>query len=84
MSTSPETGSAAADRAVNVLSRWLAGHVANSALREELEAIDPTELGGEAAEAVEEVLAELRDPAGHPGELNMIVREALHALAMGA
>jgi hypothetical protein len=83
MSTSPDTSPYAADRLVSVLSHWLAGHVRDDELRAAVETVGTDDLPPEQAEAVDEVLAELRDPAGHPGELNMIVREALQALAFG-
>ncbi len=71
-----------ADRIVNVLSHWLAGHVRAGRVREEIERVGRDELMPGQAEAVDELLAELRDPNGHPGELNMIARETIEALCL--
>ena len=84
MSTSPETSDAPADRIVNVLSHWLAGHVTAARVREEIERVGTDELSALQADAVDELLAELRDPNGHPGELNMLARETIEALCFGA
>ena len=74
---------AAADRLVNLLSHWLAGHVPTRDLQRRVEEIGSDELGPEQAEAVEELLAELRAPNEHPGALQMIVRETMECLALG-
>ena len=73
----------AADQLVSVLSHWLAGHVRDEEMRAEVERVGTEGLGPEQAEAVHELLAELREPDGHPGELNMIVRETIQTLAFG-
>ena len=83
MSTSPDISQHAADRLVSVLSHWLAGHVRDEEMHAQVESVGTEELGAEQAEAVEELLAELRDPEGHSGELNMIVRETIQVLAFG-
>jgi hypothetical protein len=83
MSTSPDISPHAADRLVSVLSHWLAGHVRDDELRAEVEQVGTDELAAEQAEAVDELLTELRDPNSHPGELNMVVRETIQALAFG-
>ena len=83
MSTRPETGLPAADRLINVLSRWLAGHVRTEDLGRCIDEIGLDGLEREQVEAVAELLAELRDPAGHPGELQKVVRETVEALALG-
>jgi hypothetical protein len=77
MSTSP-------DDIFFALSRWLAGHLGNAALRRELETVDRGNLATEQAEAVDELLAEL-DQAGanRRGQLERTVRETLEALAAG-
>jgi hypothetical protein len=78
MSTSPE------DRIVNVLSRWLAGHVPNEELRGALEEAGRERLPPTQAEAVEELLGELKGVDTRPrAELEMLVRETLEALAIG-
>lgn len=84
MSTSPSPSlEAAEDRLVNLLSHWLAGHVPTRELAGRIEDIGVDDLGAEQSEAVGELLAELRDPDGHAGSLQMIVRETLEALALG-
>lgn len=76
MSMSPD------NHLVNVLSHWLARHVDNDELRREFEAVDASQLGAEQAEAVAELQAELAN--GHArGELEMVVRETLEAIALG-
>ena len=81
MSTSPDTSPRAADRLVSVLSHWLAGHVQDEELRVEVERVGTAELGADQADAVQELLTELRDPNAHKGELNMIARETIQTLA---
>jgi len=76
MSTNPE------DRLVTVLSQWLARHVDDDELRREVEAIDMSELDAEQAEAVKELREQLAAADGR-GELEMVVRETLQALALG-
>ena len=82
MSTSPDTARAD-DRIVSLLSHWLARHTSTAELKRELEGRGTAGLSPVQAEAVGEVLAELRDPDGHAGGLEMVVREALEALALG-
>jgi hypothetical protein len=76
MSTSPE------DRLVNVLSQWLARHVDDDELRREVEAVDASGLDAEKSAAVEELRQELAKTDGG-GDLEMVVRETLQALALG-
>jgi hypothetical protein len=76
MSTNPE------DRLVTTLSRWLARHVDDDELRREVEAVDASELGAEQAEAVQELREQLANADGR-GDLEMVVRETLQALALG-
>ncbi len=83
MCTSPDTSSHAADRLVSVLSHWLAGHVRDDELRAEVEKVGTDALPAEQAEAVDELLVELRNPNGHRGELNMLARETIQVLAFG-
>jgi hypothetical protein len=76
MSMSPE------NKLVNVLSQWLARHVDDDQLRREVEAVDLSALGPEQGEAVRELRAELSGSNGR-GDLEMIVRETLEAVALG-
>jgi hypothetical protein len=83
MSTSPERQESAESRAVTLISNWLARHLGDEELLRGVEELDRSELAPGQAEAVEELLAELRDPEAHAGELEMIARETLEALAHG-
>jgi hypothetical protein len=76
MSTSPE------NHLVNVLSHWLARHVDNAELLRELEAIDTSALSPTQAEAVQELREEVVSTNGR-GDLEMVVRETLEAVALG-
>ena len=76
MSTSPE------NHLVNVLSHWLARHVDNAELLRELEAVDTSALSPVQAEAVQELREELVSTNGR-GDLEMVVRETLEAVALG-
>jgi hypothetical protein len=76
MSTNPD------DQLVNVLSHWLARHVDDEELQRELEAADTSGLGPEQREAVQELRDALADSDGR-GDLEMVVRETLEALALG-
>ena len=75
MSTSP-------DDVITLLSQWLARHVGDGDLLRGLESVDERTLGPEAAEAVEELIEELRAPSGR-GDLEMVARETLESLALG-
>ena len=75
MSTSPE------NHLVNVLSHWLARHVDNAELLRELEAVD-TALSSTQAAAVQELRDEVVSTNGR-GDLEMVVRETLEAVALG-
>ena len=72
------------DVIVTLLSRWLARHVDTDDLSRELEEIGTEGLGRESAEAVQELLDELRSGrSSDRGGLEMVVRETLEALALG-
>jgi hypothetical protein len=72
------------DRLVSLLSHWLARHVGNVELRAEIEAAGRGGLSPEQSEAVDELLAELeRAGSNGRGDLEMVVRETLEALALG-
>ena len=84
MSTSPDAAGRHADRIVTLLSRWLAGHLSNEQLDRELRAIGTHELSPGEAEAIEDVLTDLADAGTHDrAQLQVAVREALEALALG-
>jgi hypothetical protein len=76
MSTNPE------DQLVSVLSHWLARHVDDDELRRELDAAETSGLGPEQTQAVQELREALADSDGR-GDLEMVVRETLEALALG-
>ena len=82
MSTSPETRTSPEDALVTELSRWLAGHTSGEQLAARIERVGTERLDPGQADAVEELLEELR--AGRErAELEVPVREALEALALG-
>jgi hypothetical protein len=72
------------DRIVGLLSRWLAGHLSNSRLKDELATAGREGLSAEQSEALDDLVAAL-DRAGPTGrgDLEMIARETLEALALG-
>ena len=76
MSTSPE------NHLVNVLSHWLARHVDNKVLLRELDAVDTSALSPTQVDAVQELREELVSTNGR-GDLEMVVRETLEAVALG-
>jgi hypothetical protein len=76
MSTSPE------NQLVNVLSHWLARHVDNAELLRELEAVDTSAFSPAQIEAVKELREEVVSTNGR-GDLEMVVRETLEAVALG-
>jgi hypothetical protein len=82
MSMSREQTRRADDRLVTVISGWLAGHVSEGELRRELESARVAELAPDQAEAVDELRAELAEESRR-GELQMVARETLEALALG-
>jgi DNA-binding IclR family transcriptional regulator len=69
------------DRLVNALSHWLARHVDDDELRREIDAVDISQLGPEQREAVRELREELQQ-ARRRGDLEMVVRETLEAVAL--
>ncbi len=76
MSTSPE------NQLVNVLSHWLARHVDDQELQREVDALDLSQLSPMQNKAVQELREELAKANGG-GELEMVVRETLEAVALG-
>ena len=85
MSASPETTPVRPDdEIVTVLSEWLAFGSGTEELRTRLEEIDRNGLDGEAAEAVNDLLGELRSESSNgQGHLERHVRETLDAVALG-
>ena len=72
------------DRLIMLISRWLARHIGNAELERGLAESDRTQLQPGQLEAVEELAEHLRRAApGERGELEMIARETLEALALG-
>jgi len=72
------------DQIVTLLSQWLMGTVGNDELRKSIEEIGTVELAPAQRAAVEELLVELRNALpGERGDLEMVVRETLEALAYG-
>lgn len=82
MSTSPSPRFRADDELITLLSRWLARHLGDDELRTAVLSTDTAELSPEQREAVGEVLDEL-DRGAARGDLEMVVRETLEALALG-
>ena len=72
------------DRLITLISRWLARHIGNAELERGLDESDRTQLEPGQLEAVDELAEHLRTAApGERGELEMIARETLEALALG-
>ena len=80
MSTSPELRTD--DQIVHTISRWLARHITDDELRSELGHADVDSLAPEQAEAVHELRNEL-DVGSDRGEMEMVARETLEAVALG-
>jgi hypothetical protein len=82
MSTSPD--SRTEDRLITLISRWLGRHIGNAELRRGIQETGSDGLGPGQLEALGE-LTERLDAAepGERGELEMIARETLEALALG-
>jgi hypothetical protein len=68
------------DRNIDLITHWLTGQIDDEAIRAGLSVEG---LSGEGAEAVEELMTELRRPEASRGHLNMVARETLEALALG-
>ncbi len=72
------------DRIVTLLSRWLARHLDNVRLLEQIEAAGREGLSEAQTEALDELSAELaRAGRAERGDVEMVVRETLEALAVG-
>ena len=67
------------DKNIDLITHWLTGQIDDEAIRARLS----TEgLSGEGAEAVEELMTELRRADASRGHLHMVAREAVEALAL--
>lgn len=72
------------DEIVTLLSEWLAFHVSNPELRQRLAGIGTDGLSADQIEAIDELANELEDAApAARGDLEMLVRETLEAVALG-
>ena len=72
------------DEIVSLLSQWLMRTLGNDELRKRIEEIGTEELAPGQRAAVEELLVELRNALpGERGDLEMVVRETIEALAYG-
>ena len=72
------------DRLITLISRWLAGHIGNADLQRGIEEAGADGLGPAQVEALGELSERLASAApGERGELEMIARETLEALALG-
>jgi hypothetical protein len=80
MSTRPE---ATSDRLVNLLSQWLARHVSSEEVEHFLVEQPLDDIPPEERELVQELRAELEGGASR-GDVEMLVRETMEALALGA
>jgi hypothetical protein len=81
MSTRPEL---TADRLVNLLSQWLAGHATDDDLRSFMDEQPLDGLSGDGGELVAELREELESETASRGDVEMLVRETIEALALGA
>jgi hypothetical protein len=82
MSTSPETRTE--DRLITLISRWLGRHIGNAELRRGIEETGANGLGPGQVAALGELSERLEGAQpGQRGELEMIARETLEALALG-
>jgi hypothetical protein len=68
------------DDNITLITHWLTGQIDDDAIRS---ALSSEGLFGEGAEAVEELMTELRRPGASRGHLQMVARETLEALALG-
>jgi hypothetical protein len=68
------------DRTIDLITHWLTGQIDDDAIKAGL---TTDGLSGEGAEAVEELMTELRRDDASRGHLNMVARETIEALAMG-
>ena len=67
------------DKSIDLITHWLTGQIDDEAIRAGL---TTDGLSGEGAEAVEELMLELRRSDVSRGHLHMLARETVEALAM--
>jgi hypothetical protein len=82
MSMNPSPRFRADDALITVLSRWLARHLSDDELRVQVTSAGLVDLSAEQSDAVRELLDEL-DRGTSRGDLEMVVRETVEALALG-
>ena len=68
------------DRNIDLITHWLTGRIDDDAIKAGL-TMDG--LSGEGAEAVGELMTELRRDDASRGHLHMVARETIEALALG-
>jgi hypothetical protein len=72
------------DRLITLISRWLGRHIGNAELRRGIEETGSDGLGPGSLDALGELSERLESvQPGERGELEMIARETLEALALG-
>ena len=82
MSTSPDARTD--DRLITLISRWLGRHIGNAELRRGIDETGADGLGPGQLAALSELSSASRcAQPGERGELEMIARETLEALALG-
>ena len=82
MSTSPDARTE--DRLITLISRWLGRHIGNAELQRGIEETGSNGLGPGQITALRELSERLAGAEpGQRGELEMIARETLEALALG-
>jgi hypothetical protein len=69
------------DTLINLLSRYLARHLTNDELLEELERLGTDGLPRDPSELVQELVDELQKPGQKRGSVEVLVRETLEAIA---
>jgi hypothetical protein len=73
------------DRVIRLISRWLGRHIGNAELRRGIEESGTEGLAPGQAEALAELVGQLESTQpGERGELEMLARETLEVMALGA
>ncbi len=71
------------DELVSQISRWLAGHIDDTELLGQIAGLGKEGLSLEQGQALDELVEELSRPERCAGQLQMVARETLEALALG-